>query len=160
VVYTYPSKKALAAVIGRVRALTRRTAHPSLAALLRQLNPVLLGWCTYFKHGVSKATFSYLDEYAWRRVLRWIRRRYRKTKWAVLFRALPKLAANRGRSHTVPAANGHGQPLPLPRCEHPDALGDDRSMINASRHQTVESPVRGDAHAGFGGRAGETRHSP
>jgi RNA-directed DNA polymerase len=86
VVYTYPSKKALAAIVARVRALTRRTAHPSLAALLRQLNPVLLGWCTYFKHGVSKATFGYLDEYAWRRVLRWIRRRYRKTKWAVLFR--------------------------------------------------------------------------
>ncbi|WP_322751921.1 MULTISPECIES: group II intron reverse transcriptase/maturase [unclassified Frankia] len=86
VVYTYPSKKALAAIVGRVRALTRRTAHPSLAALLRQLNPVLLGWCTYFRHGVSKATFGYLDEYAWRRVYRWIRRRYRKTKWAVLFR--------------------------------------------------------------------------
>lgn len=86
VVYTYPSKKALAAIIGRVRALTRRTAHPSLAALLRQLNPVLLGWCTYFKHGVSKATFGYLDEYAWRRVTRWLRRRYCKTKWAVLFR--------------------------------------------------------------------------
>lgn len=86
VVYTYPSKKALAAIVGRVRALTCRTAHPSLAALLRQLNPVLLGWCTYFKHGVSKATFGYLDEYAWRRVTRWLRRRYRKMKWAVLFR--------------------------------------------------------------------------
>jgi RNA-directed DNA polymerase len=86
VVYTYPSKKALAGIVGRVRTLTRRTAHPSLAALLRQLNPVLLGWCTYFKHGVSKATFGYLDEYAWRRVLRWIRRRYPKTKWAILFR--------------------------------------------------------------------------
>ena len=85
VVYTYPAKKALAAIIARVRALTRRTAHPSLAALLRQLNPVLRGWCTYFKHGVSKATFGYLDEYVWRRVLSWIRRRYRKTKWAVLF---------------------------------------------------------------------------
>jgi RNA-directed DNA polymerase len=86
VVYTYPSKKALASIVGRVRALTQRTAHPSLAALLRQLNPVLRGWCTYFRHGVSKATFGYLDEYAWRRVLRWIKRRYRKTKWAVLFR--------------------------------------------------------------------------
>jgi len=46
---------------------------------------VLRGWCTYFRHGVSKATFGYLDEYAWTRVLRWIRR-YCKTKWAVLFR--------------------------------------------------------------------------
>ena len=61
-VYTYPSKKALASIIGRVRALTRRSAHPSLAALLRQLNPVLRGWCTYFRHGVSKATFGYLDQ--------------------------------------------------------------------------------------------------
>ncbi len=86
VVYTYPSKKALAAIIGRVRALTQRTTHPPLAALLRQLNPVLRGWCTYFRHGVSKATFGYLDEYAWRRVLAWIKRRYRKTKWDVLFR--------------------------------------------------------------------------
>ena len=86
VVYTYPSKKALNAIVGRVRALTRRTAHPSLTALLRQLNPVLQGWCTYFKHGVSKASFGYLDEYTWRRVVRWLRRRYRKTKWAVLFR--------------------------------------------------------------------------
>src|ERR671912_137535 len=84
VVYTYPSKKALASIVGRVRTLTRRTSHPTLAALLRQLNPVLLGWCTYFRHGVSKATFGYLDQYTWHRVVRWIRRRYRKTKWTVL----------------------------------------------------------------------------
>ena len=37
---------------------------------------MLQGWCTYFKHGVSKATFGYLDEYAWRRVVRWLRRRF------------------------------------------------------------------------------------
>jgi RNA-directed DNA polymerase len=59
VVYTYPSKKALASITGRVRTLTRRTSHPTLAAMLRQLNPVLRGWCTYFRHGVSKATFHY-----------------------------------------------------------------------------------------------------
>jgi RNA-directed DNA polymerase len=86
VVYTYPSKKALASIIGRVRALTRRTSHPTLAALLRQLNPVLRGWCTYFRYGVSKATFGYLDQYAWHRVVRWIRKRHNQTKWAVLLR--------------------------------------------------------------------------
>ena len=129
VVYTYPSKKALAAVIGRVRALTRRTAHPSLAALLRQLNPVLLGWCTYFRHGVSKATFGYLDEYSWRRVLAWIRRRYSKTKWAVLHRRFYlNWRPTEDEIAVVPAANGDGQPLPLPRYEHPDTMGDDRGM--------------------------------
>jgi RNA-directed DNA polymerase len=86
VVYTYPSKKALAAIIARVRALTGRTEHRTLAALLRQLNPVLRGWCTYFRHGVSKATFGYLDQYTWHRVVRWIRKRHNKTKWAVLLR--------------------------------------------------------------------------
>jgi hypothetical protein len=71
---TYPSKKALASIVGRVRALTRRLSHPTLAALLRQLNLVLRDWCTYFGHGVSKATFGYLDQtgsccsnrYSWR----------------------------------------------------------------------------------------------
>ena len=86
VVYTYPSKKALASIVGRVRALTRRSSHPTLAALLRQLNPVLRGWCTYFRHGVSKATFGYLDQYTWHRVVRWIRKRHHQTKWAVLLR--------------------------------------------------------------------------
>jgi RNA-directed DNA polymerase len=85
-VYTYPSKKALASIVGRVRTLTLRSSHPTLAALLRQLNPVLRGWCTYFRHGVSKATFGYLDQYAWHRVVRWIRKRHNKTKWDVLYR--------------------------------------------------------------------------
>jgi RNA-directed DNA polymerase len=85
-VYTYPSKKALASIVGRVRTLTLRSSHPTLAALLRQLNPVLRGWCTYFRHGVSKATFGYLDQYTWHRVVRWIRKRHNKTKWDVLYR--------------------------------------------------------------------------
>jgi hypothetical protein len=37
---TYPSKKALASIVGRVRALTRRSSHPTLAALLRNST-----WC-------------------------------------------------------------------------------------------------------------------
>ncbi|MBF6558413.1 MAG: group II intron reverse transcriptase/maturase [Acidimicrobiales bacterium] len=86
VVYTYPSKKALASIVDRVRALTRRSSHPTLAALLRQLNPVLRGWCAYFRYGVSKATFGYLDQYTWHRVVRWIRKRHNRTKWAVLLR--------------------------------------------------------------------------
>ena len=58
-VYTYPSKKALASVMDKVRKLTRRRRHRTLADLLRQLNPVLRGWCNYFRHGVSSRTFGY-----------------------------------------------------------------------------------------------------
>ena len=38
-------------------------------------------------------------------------------------------------------------------------MGDDRDLTDAYWLESVESPVRGDAHAGFGGRAGETRRS-
>lgn len=42
-VYTYPSKKALASVMDKVRSLTRREKHRALADLLHRLNPVLGG---------------------------------------------------------------------------------------------------------------------
>lgn len=86
VVYTYPSKKALASIMTKVRAITNRARHRTLADLLRQLNPVLRGWCNYFRHGVSSATFGYLGLFAWRRVTRWLRKRHPKVNWKQLRR--------------------------------------------------------------------------
>lgn len=75
-IYTYPSKKALASLVGKVRRLTRRERHRTLADLLRGLNPVLRGWCTYFRHGVSSRTFSYVDHFAFWRIVGWLRKRH------------------------------------------------------------------------------------
>ena len=76
-VYTYPSKKSLALrSSGKVRRLTRPKYHRTLAALLHRLNPVLRGWCNYFRHGVSKRTFSYLHHYAFWRVVGWMKKRH------------------------------------------------------------------------------------
>ena len=75
-VYTYPSKKALASVMAKVRMITRRRRHRTLADLLRQLNPVLRGWCNYFRHGVSSRTFGYLDHFAFWRIVGWLRKRH------------------------------------------------------------------------------------
>ena len=75
-IYTYPSKKALASIIGKVRKLTRRASHRTLAALLRRLNPVLRGWCNYFRHGVSSRTFNYVDHFAFWRIVGWLRKRH------------------------------------------------------------------------------------
>ncbi len=85
-VYTYPSKKALASVMEKVRVLTRREKHRTLADLLRRLNPVLRGWCSYFRHGVSSRTFSYLDHFAFWRIVGWLRKRYPKLNWGTLHR--------------------------------------------------------------------------
>ncbi|KAA9160559.1 RNA-directed DNA polymerase [Amycolatopsis acidicola] len=100
-VYTYPSKKALLSVMGKVRALTNRVKQASLERLLRQLNPILRGWCAYFRHGVSKATFGYLDMFAWRRVTAWLRKRHPRTNWEQLYR---KFLA--GRPGNRPLENG------------------------------------------------------
>lgn len=72
-VYTWPSKKALASIKAKVRAITRTGTHLPLKAVLHQLNQVIRGWANYFRHGVSKATFSYLDSFTWHRVFSWLR---------------------------------------------------------------------------------------
>jgi RNA-directed DNA polymerase len=88
-VYTYPSKKALASVMGKVRSLTRRQKHRTLADLLHAVNRVLRGWCNYFRHGVSAQTFSYLEHYTWHRVAEWIRKRHNGLSWGALRRLFP-----------------------------------------------------------------------
>jgi RNA-directed DNA polymerase len=85
-VYTYPSKKALASVMAKVRSITRRRKHRTLADLLRLLNRVLRGWCNYFRHGVSAQTFGYLDHYTWWRVVGWLRKRHDGLNWGTLHR--------------------------------------------------------------------------
>jgi RNA-directed DNA polymerase len=86
VVYTYPTKAALAAVKATVRALTRGMQNQPLGVLLHQLNPVLRGWTSYFRHGVSKATFSYLRAFVWRRVICWLRHKHPQSTWRTLRR--------------------------------------------------------------------------
>jgi RNA-directed DNA polymerase len=89
-VYTYPSKKALASIIGKIRRLTRRAHHRTLADLLHRLNPVLRGWCNYFRHGVSKRTFSYVDYFVFWRIFGWLRQRHpRLNKHTLVRRYLP-----------------------------------------------------------------------
>jgi RNA-directed DNA polymerase len=80
-VYTYPSKKAVRAVTGKVRTLSRLNKNLPLEVLLHRLNPVLRGWCTYFQPGVSSATFRFLRAFAWRRVIGWLRRKHLRMNW-------------------------------------------------------------------------------
>lgn len=157
-VYTYPSKKALASIIDKVRTLTRRAKHRTLADLLRRLNPVLRGWCTYFRHGVSARTFSYLDHYAFWRIIGWLRKRHVGLNMHTLVRRFLPVGTSAPRasrcsartrspwSATDTAASrspphGRCRQCPLPRRDH------------------VESRMRWKSHVRFGGRAGET-HQP
>lgn len=81
-VLTYPSKQALVAVMHKIRKATGRgTTSLRLADVLRVVNPILRGWAAYFRYGVSKRTFSYLAQWAWRRMILWIRRKHPRITW-------------------------------------------------------------------------------
>ena len=77
VLLTLPSKPSLQAVKDRIKDLTLRgTTCQSLEQILARLNPVLRGWSYYFRFDAAKRTLAYLDYYAWRRVLLWMRKKH------------------------------------------------------------------------------------
>jgi len=97
-VYTYPSKRALASVMAKVRSLTARAKHRRLADLLVSVNRVLRGWCNYFRHGVSSKTFGYLDHFTWWRIFGWLRKRHAGlNKGTLVRRYLPAWKIRDGR---------------------------------------------------------------
>ncbi|AUH40498.1 group II intron reverse transcriptase/maturase [Streptomyces sp. CMB-StM0423] len=86
-VYTYPARKALRVICRKVKRICRNTStNQPLSTLLYQLNPVLRGWCAYFRPGVSSKAFGYLAKVAWYQVIAWIRRKHRGITWKELRR--------------------------------------------------------------------------
>jgi RNA-directed DNA polymerase len=76
-VYTRPSRKAAQAVRDKVSEKTyRATRNQDLASLLRDINETLAGWAGYYRHGASKDAFNAIDNHAWNRIMRWLRRKH------------------------------------------------------------------------------------
>jgi len=142
-VYTYPSKKALASIMDKVRATTHRNRHRTLAGLLRRLNPVLRGWCNYFRHGVSSQTYSYLDHFAFRRTVGWLVKRHPKLGWGTLKRRYlarweirdGRYRMFRPRSVAIVRYRYRGAKIPTPWTD--GGLGP-----TARRHESVESRMQ------------------
>jgi RNA-directed DNA polymerase len=86
-VYTYPSPKAVKAVMLKVKTQCRKMGTDlPLDFLLVRLNQMLRGWCAYFRYGVSSTAFQYLSSYVWSRVIRWLRNKHRRITWKELRR--------------------------------------------------------------------------
>ena len=161
-IFLFPS---LWAVLGKIKEITRSGTNQSLDQLLHRLNPVLRGWCNYFRSGQSSRTFQYLRHYSWRRVVRWLRRKYPKRSWGWLKR------------HHLPEWVPTGEETVL---FNPAAVSTTRYRYRAARIETpwqdrrartdrqsrttartdcqmttgmhVESRMRGNSHVRFGGR--------
>ena len=70
---TKPSKKSLTRMIGAIRECTdRRTTWQEADDLVLQLNRKLVGWANYFTLGPVSPAYRTVDEYAQRRLRRWL----------------------------------------------------------------------------------------
>ncbi|MBN2311146.1 MAG: group II intron reverse transcriptase/maturase [Candidatus Hydrogenedentes bacterium] len=78
--YMWPRAKAVNHIRERVRQVTR-SFHVSarLDEVIRQLNPVLNGWCTYFRAGNSNRAFHKIDWAVRSEIQLWLRRKHRCT---------------------------------------------------------------------------------
>jgi RNA-directed DNA polymerase len=85
-VYVYPAKKALVAVMAKVKTICWQNTNQPLEELLLQLNQMLGGWTAHFKWGCSSATFGYLRAYLWKRIVGWQGRKHRHATWRTLRR--------------------------------------------------------------------------
>jgi RNA-directed DNA polymerase len=77
-VYLWPRMKARKRIMERVRQKVRsfRSSEP-LAVVIGALNPVLWGWCTYFRVGHSNRVFHSIDWAVRQEIQLWLRRKHR-----------------------------------------------------------------------------------
>lgn len=78
-----PSKKGVNTLLNKVRNSIRQNKQAKQINLIRLLNPIIRGWATYHRHGVSKDTFNRIDQEIWSSLWRWAKRRHpnKRGKW-------------------------------------------------------------------------------
>jgi RNA-directed DNA polymerase len=64
---TFPRRKSIKKLKGKIRDLTPRTSGRSLAAIVSDLNPILRGWYNYFRHSY-KTAFPPVDQFVRQRL--------------------------------------------------------------------------------------------
>jgi RNA-directed DNA polymerase len=71
-----PSTASFQAVKDKVRTLCKRARGATPEQLIDTLSPVLRGWANYHRYVLCGETFAKLDNFVWRRVSRWAKRRH------------------------------------------------------------------------------------
>jgi RNA-directed DNA polymerase len=119
--YLWPRAKARRNVGQKIRATVRSVpSSMPLGVVLQKLNPVLTGWCTYFRVGNSNRVFHVVDWMARSEVQLWLRRKHRcpwrtaRRRWGYrylhdrcrLYRMVGKVSHLPGLERMPPAKGG------------------------------------------------------
>lgn len=76
-----PSKESVQKLRDKLRAKWLSMPGQNVAAVVKQLNPVVRGWANYFRIGVAKRTFSALDHWMFAREVRYAKRTHPTKPW-------------------------------------------------------------------------------
>jgi RNA-directed DNA polymerase len=77
-----PSPDAINDVKRKLKGIWRKHVGSPTVALINEINPLIRGWCNYFRSGVSKEVFNDLDRFMYTRAQRYMKRPHpRKSGW-------------------------------------------------------------------------------
>src|SRR5229473_2562937 len=78
--YMWPRKKACQHIRDRVREVVRSfPSSASIGEVIRKLNPILNGWCTYFRAGNRNRIFHQIDWAVLSELQLWLRRKHQRS---------------------------------------------------------------------------------
>jgi group II intron reverse transcriptase/maturase len=90
--YLWPREKAVRNIRQRIREAVRSfPSNRPVGEVIRKLNPILIGWCTYFRVGNSNRTFHKVDWAVRSELQLWLRRKHQcpwrtaKKRWGYHF---------------------------------------------------------------------------
>ncbi len=80
-----PQKEKVALHHRRLSTFFRGNRQMPTAEVIKQLSPVIRGWCNYYRYAVAKRTFAVLDHHIWRITYKWAKRRHprKNRRWVV-----------------------------------------------------------------------------
>ena len=80
-----PSKESQKRHYRRIAEVIKRHQGQSQTVLIMKLNPIIKGWCNYFRSVCSSKVFSKLDQLTWWKLLKWGKHRHnnKRTKWII-----------------------------------------------------------------------------
>ena len=78
-----PSKGSVKSIMSKIKDVINKNKGSSPDALIRQLNPIIRGWCNYHRNVASSFIFPKIDSYVWLRLWSWAIRRHSKkgSRW-------------------------------------------------------------------------------